>query len=135
VLLRRSSLGDGVREAPDRPLVVGELTLDPLRLSAAWKGSPVMLTVTEFLLLQSLVRRPGVVRTREQLMEDAYPDRVSVSDRTIDSHVKRIRRKFAAVDPSFDGIEGVYGAGYRYAPIAPGGRAPAAPDGSGQGPA
>ncbi len=72
------------------------------------------LTVTEFLLLQSLMRRPGAVKTREQLMEDAYPDRVSVSDRTIDSHVKRIRRKFVAIDPTFAGIEGVYGAGYRY---------------------
>ena len=72
------------------------------------------LTVTEILLLQGLVRRPGIVKTREQLMTDAYPDRVSVSDRTIDSHVKRIRRKFQAVDGAFDCIEGVYGAGYRY---------------------
>ena len=74
----------------------------------------VLLTVTEILLLQGLVRRPGIVKTREQLMIDAYPDRVSVSDRTIDSHVKRIRRKFQAVDSAFDQIEGVYGAGYRY---------------------
>jgi two-component system, OmpR family, response regulator ChvI len=66
------------------------------------------------MLLHCLVRRPGAVKTREQLMDDAYPDRVSVSDRTIDSHVKRIRRKFAVVDPAFAGIEGVYGAGYRY---------------------
>ena len=72
------------------------------------------LTVTEFLLLQSLARRPGVVKTREQLMEDAYPDRVSVTDRTIDSHVKRIRRKFELVDREFTGLESVYGAGYRY---------------------
>ena len=76
--------------------------------------SRVALTVTEILLLQGLVRRPGIVKTREQLMIDAYPDRVSVSDRTIDSHVKRIRRKFQVVDPAFDRIEGVYGAGYRY---------------------
>jgi two-component system response regulator ChvI len=103
-----------VREAQDRLIVAGELTLDPLRLSAVWKRVAVPLTVTEFLLLHSLVRRPGVVRSREQLMEDAYPDRVSVSDRTIDSHVKRIRRKFVAVDPAFTGIDGVYGAGYRY---------------------
>ena len=89
---------------------------DPLRLSATWKGSPIQLTVTEFLLLQALARRPGVVRTREQLMDAAYPDRVSVSDRTIDSHVKRIRRKFQDADPSFDAIAGVYGAGYRYVP-------------------
>jgi two-component system response regulator ChvI len=65
-------------------------------------------------LVQSLLRRPGVIKTRDQLMEDAYPDRVSVSDRTIDSHIKRIRRKFALIDPGFDRIEGVYGAGYRY---------------------
>jgi two-component system response regulator ChvI len=115
VLLRRASHGDGARQTQDRPLVVGDLTLDPLRLSVLWKGSSVPLTVTEFLLLQSLVRRPGVVRTREQLMDDAYPDRVSVSDRTIDSHVKRIRRKFVGVDDRFNAIEGVYGAGYRFA--------------------
>jgi two-component system response regulator ChvI len=114
VLLRRASYTDGPREAAEGLLTMGGLVLDPLRLSAQWKGRPVPLTVTEFLLLQSLARRPGVVKTREQLMEDAYPDHVSVSDRTIDSHVKRIRRKFAAVDPAFRGIEGVYGAGYRY---------------------
>jgi two-component system response regulator ChvI len=114
VLLRRASHTESSREVQDRPLVVGNLTLDPLRLSVMWRGTPVPLTVTEFLLLQSLVRRPGIIRRREQLMEDAYPDRVSVSDRTIDSHVKRIRRKFTAVDPSFARIEGVYGAGYRY---------------------
>jgi two-component system response regulator ChvI len=114
VLLRRAHHSAAPRDAHERPMVSGDLTLDPLRLSVSWKGSAVALTVTEFLLLQSLARRPGVVRTRDQLMDDAYPDRVSVSDRTIDSHVKRIRRKFAAVDPAFDGIDGVYGAGYRF---------------------
>jgi two-component system response regulator ChvI len=114
VLLRRASHTESAREIQDRPLVVGNLAVDPLRLSVMWRGTLVPLTVTEFLLLQSLVRRPGIIRSREQLMEDAYPDRVSVSDRTIDSHVKRIRRKFTEVDPSFAGIEGVYGAGYRY---------------------
>ena len=69
---------------------------------------------TAFLLLLALVRRPGIVKSRDQLMDEAYPGHVSVSDRTIDSHVKRIRRKFSAVDPAFDGIDGVYGAGYRY---------------------
>jgi two-component system response regulator ChvI len=115
VLLRRAALG-GSTDVPDadKPIVEGDLVLDPLRLTATWKGSPVSLTVTEFLLLQALARRPGIVKTREQLMDAAYPDRVSVSDRTIDSHVKRIRRKFQASDPSFDGIAGVYGAGYRY---------------------
>lgn len=119
VLLRRAAYAGGPRDAADGVLAVGDLGLDPLRLAVQWKGSAVPLTVTEFLLLQSLARRPGVVKTREQLMEDAYPDRVAVSDRTIDSHVKRIRRKFAAVDPAFDRIEGVYGAGYRYLPEAP----------------
>jgi two-component system response regulator ChvI len=114
VLLRRAGYVEAAREPSERTLQVGELVLDPVRLLASWKGRTVPLTVTEFMLLHSLVRRPGAVKTREQLMDDAYPDRVSVSDRTIDSHVKRIRRKFAVVDPAFAGIEGVYGAGYRY---------------------
>jgi two-component system response regulator ChvI len=115
VLLRRASLVEGAgRQPEDRATAAGHLALDPLRLSAAWKGTPLPLTVTEFLLLSALARRPGVVKTRDQLMEEAYPDRVSVSDRTIDSHVKRIRRKLESIDPSFAGIEGVYGAGYRF---------------------
>jgi two-component system response regulator ChvI len=115
VLLRRAALGETpARATDDEPMVCGLLAIDPLRLTVAWDGRGVSLTVTEILLLQGLVRRPGIVKTREQLMQDAYPDRVSVSDRTIDSHVKRIRRKFQAVDPGFDRIEGVYGAGYRY---------------------
>jgi two-component system, OmpR family, response regulator ChvI len=115
VLLRRASLSDaGPREEDDRPRTVGSLTLDPLRLAATWNGVHVPLTVTEFLLLQALAQRPGVVKTREQLMDEAYPDRVTVSDRTIDSHVKRMRRKFLALDPGFAEIDGVYGAGYRY---------------------
>jgi len=114
VLLRRAGFADGPRAPEEHPKTIGSLVLDPVRLLVTWRDRTVPLTVTEFLLLQSLVRRPGAVKTREQLMEDAYPDRVSVSDRTIDSHVKRIRRKFAAVDPAFAGIEGVYGAGYRY---------------------
>ncbi len=115
VLLRRASAADNTSRAnDDEPLVYGRLAIDPLRLTVAWDGRLVPLTVTEILLLQGLVRRPGIVKTREQLMQDAYPDRVSVSDRTIDSHVKRIRRKFQAVDSGFDQIEGVYGAGYRY---------------------
>jgi two-component system, OmpR family, response regulator ChvI len=115
VLLRRASAGDAVsRTTDDQLMVAGRLSVDPLRLTVAWDGRSVPLTVTEILLLQSLARRPGVVKTREQLMQDAYPDRVAVSDRTIDSHVKRIRRKFQAIDSTFDQIEGVYGAGYRY---------------------
>ena len=114
VLLRRARQAEEPRTPHESTIAAGDLVLDPLRLSATWKGTAVPLTVTEFLLLQSLVRRPGVVKTREHLMQDAYPDLVSVSDRTIDSHVKRIRRKFAAVDPAFGAIEGVYGAGYRF---------------------
>jgi two-component system response regulator ChvI len=114
VLLRRAGHVDTARDPADRTLHVGALALDPIRLFVSWKGTTVSLTVTEFMLLHSLVRRPGAVKTREQLMDEAYPDRVSVSDRTIDSHVKRIRRKFTAIDPAFAGIEGVYGAGYRY---------------------
>jgi two-component system response regulator ChvI len=113
VLLRRAFPVEE-RKASDDIVKCGRLALDPLRLAVAWGGAAVSLTVTEFLLLHALVRRPGIVKTREQLMTDAYPDRVSVSDRTIDSHIKRIRRKFLVVDPSFNAIEGVYGAGYRY---------------------
>ena len=115
VLLRRASYAaDGDRAPADQPLEVGDLRVDPIRLQVSWKHTVVPLTVTECLLLQALAKRPGAVLTREQLMEHAYPDRTSVSDRTIDSHVKRIRRKFLAIDPVFVGIEGVYGAGYRY---------------------
>ena len=113
VLLRRGAAA-AERTPAEQPLTAGDLALDPLRFSTTWKGQPVSLTVTEFLLLQALAARPGIVKTREQLMTGAYPDRVSVSDRTIDSHVKRIRRKLQNVDPSFDRIEAVYGAGYRF---------------------
>jgi len=115
VLLRRASHADSSAAASDEVLVVGDLRVDPVRLNVTWKDAGIPLTVTEFLLVQALVRRPGAVLTRDQLMDAAYPDRTTVSDRTIDSHVKRIRRKFAAVDPAFAAIEGVYGAGYRYA--------------------
>jgi len=117
VLLRRAAATESApRGSNDQPVQCGPLSVDPLRLSVTWKDKPVPLTVTEILLLLGLVRRPGVVKTREQLMQDAYPDRVSVSDRTVDSHVKRVRRKLQAVDASFDEIEAVYGAGYRYRP-------------------
>ena len=79
-----------------------------------WRDQPVHLTVTEFLMLLAMARRPGHVKTREQLMREGYPYDVYVSERTIDSHIKRIRRKFADVVPDFDGVETVHGLGYRY---------------------
>ncbi|MEO7026541.1 MAG: response regulator transcription factor [Caulobacteraceae bacterium] len=92
----------------------GRLTLDPARHDCLWDGKPVRLTVTEFLLLQSLAQRPGFVKSRDNLMDAAYEDQVYVDDRTIDSHIKRMRKKFREVDPEFDSIETLYGVGYRY---------------------
>ena len=92
----------------------GKLTLDPARHACFWDGRPVRLTVTEFLLLQALAQRPGFVKSRDNLMDAAYEDQVYVDDRTIDSHIKRMRKKFRAVDPEFDAIETLYGVGYRY---------------------
>ena len=96
-------------------LVRGRLVMEPARHEIAWDGAPVSLTVTEFLVLEALAQRPGVVRTRNQLMDLAYHDDIYVDDRTIDSHIKRIRRKFRQVDPAFDAIETLYGAGYKFA--------------------
>jgi len=92
----------------------GRLTLDPARHDCMWDGRPVRLTVTEFLLLQSLAQRPGFVKSRDNLMDAAYDDQVYVDDRTIDSHIKRMRKKFRQVDGDFDAIETLYGVGYRY---------------------
>ena len=97
-----------------KPLKRGKLTLDPARHDCLWDGRPVKLTVTEFLLLQSLAQRPGFVKSRDNLMDAAYDDQVYVDDRTIDSHVKRMRKKFRVIDPEFDAIETLYGVGYRY---------------------
>lgn len=101
-------------EAAGRALKRGKLTLDPARHDCLWDGKPVKLTVTEFLLLQSLAQRPGFVKSRDNLMDAAYDDQVYVDDRTIDSHIKRMRKKFREVDPEFDAIETLYGVGYRY---------------------
>ncbi|HEY7698720.1 MAG TPA: response regulator transcription factor, partial [Vicinamibacteria bacterium] len=87
---------------------------DLARYQASWKGRLLPLTVTEFLLLQSLARRPGHVKSRSRLMEECYPNDAYVSERTIDSHVKRLRKKFLGIDPRFDAIDTVYGLGYRY---------------------
>jgi two-component system response regulator ChvI len=92
----------------------GHLRMDPLRHTVEWKGQDVALTVTEFMLLQTLAQRPGFVKSREQLMDVAYDDQVYVDDRTIDSHIKRLRKKMRGVDDSFCAIETLYGIGYRY---------------------
>ncbi len=115
VLRRREAAGDDEeRSEADKAIERGKLTLDPLRHACTWAGEPVTLTVTEFLILQALAARPGFVKSRDQLMDTAYDDQVYVDDRTIDSHIKRIRKKFRAVDEDFSSIETLYGVGYRY---------------------
>jgi two-component system response regulator ChvI len=114
-LLRRTRAGLAGPETGDKkPIVRGELTLDPNRHACTWKGDQVRLTVTEFLILQALAQRPGYVKSRDQLMDAAYDDQVYVDDRTIDSHIKRLRKKFRDIDDTFDAIETLYGVGYRY---------------------
>lgn len=93
----------------------GRLTMDPARHRVTWDGRDVTLTVTEFMILEALAARPGVVKSRNQLMDIAYQDDIYVDDRTVDSHIKRLRRKFRAVDGSFKAIETLYGVGYRFA--------------------
>jgi len=108
-------IGTGSGPSPaSKAIKRGRLTLDPARHDCLWDGKPVRLTVTEFLLLQSLAQRPGFVKSRDNLMDAAYEDQVYVDDRTIDSHIKRMRKKFREVDPEFDAIETLYGVGYRY---------------------
>ena len=115
-LLRRNETGDAAPiDGEAQPsLTRGELVLDPSRHQCTWKGKEVHLTVTEFLLLKSLAERPGHVKNRDQLMDAAYGETIYVDDRTIDSHIKRVRRKFREVDPDFEQIETLYGIGYRY---------------------
>lgn len=105
---------DGEEQLP-QPVRRGRLVMDPPRHLVTWDEKPVELTVTEFLILEALAVRPGVVKSRNQLMDAAYSDDVFVDDRTIDSHIKRLRRKFREVDPEFTGIETLYGAGYSFA--------------------
>jgi two-component system response regulator ChvI len=100
--------------AKKEALTRGKLALDPQRHECTWDGKPVRLTVTEFLILQALAQRPGFVKSRDSLMDAAYDDQVYVDDRTIDSHIKRLRKKFKAVADDFDAIETLYGVGYRY---------------------
>jgi two-component system response regulator ChvI len=113
-LLRRTDTGgDKVAKEGDK-LVRGELVLDSTRHLCVWRGKQVNLTVTEFLLLKSLAERPGHVKNRDQLMDAAYGETIYVDDRTIDSHIKRLRKKFREVDNDFAQIETLYGIGYRY---------------------
>ncbi len=115
VLFRRAAIDHGAtRPAADAPLQHGELELDLQRYTVRWKGLPINLTVTEFMMLHALVRHPGHVKTRKQLHQDGYPHDAYVSDRTIDSHIKRVRRKFEEVDPAFEKVDTVYGLGYRW---------------------
>lgn len=116
-LLRRqeAEAGDAAGTPEDSKIMVrGHLTMDPLRHAVTWKEQDVTLTVTEFLLLQALAQRPGFVKSRDQLMDVAYDDQVYVDDRTIDSHIKRLRKKMRSVDTEFSAIETLYGIGYRY---------------------
>ena len=115
-VLRRSAPRDGSAPVEDKSKVLerGKLKMDPERHTCLWDNRQVTLTVTEFLILQALASRPGVVKSRDALMDAAYDDQVYVDDRTIDSHIKRLRKKFKAVDNSFDVIETLYGVGYRF---------------------
>ncbi|MDG1863550.1 MAG: response regulator transcription factor [Yoonia sp.] len=107
--------GETIEETEEtKSMVRGELVMDPLRHAVKWKGNDVSLTVTEFLLLQALAQRPGFVKSRDQLMDVAYDDQVYVDDRTIDSHIKRLRKKMRNTDGTFSAIETLYGIGYRY---------------------
>jgi len=115
VLRRREAQAEPAeRDESEKVIQRGKLLLDPLRHACSWSGKPVTLTVTEFLILKALAVRPGFVKSRDQLMDAAYDDQVYVDDRTIDSHIKRIRKKFRANDKDFASIETLYGVGYRY---------------------
>jgi len=114
-LLRRVDLSTGDASGGAEDLLMrGDLALDSSRHQCTWKGADVTLTVTEFLLLCSLARNPGHVKNRDQLIDAAYGEHIYVDDRTIDSHIKRLRKKFRLIDPTFDQIETLYGVGYRY---------------------
>jgi two-component system response regulator ChvI len=113
VEMRAQPEEEGEAPPPER-ITRGRLDMDPARHRVRWAGQPVTLTVTEFLILEALASRPGFVKSRDQLMDVAYQDDVYVDDRTIDSHIKRLRRKFRATDPEFKAIETLYGVGYRF---------------------
>jgi len=114
-LIRRGEIAREHDNGQGEPVIVrGRLTLDPARHLCIWCDEVVELTVTEFLILKSLAQRPGHVKNRDQLMDSAYGEHIYVDDRTIDSHIKRLRKKFKAVDSEFAHIETLYGVGYRY---------------------
>ena len=116
-LLRRESMRAAPAETapePDAIIKRGDLLLDGSRHACSWRSQPVDLTVTEFLLIKCLAQKPGHVRSRQQLMEAAYGEHIYVDDRTIDSHIKRLRKKFKTVDDDFQQIETLYAVGYRY---------------------
>ncbi|MEM8916300.1 MAG: response regulator transcription factor [Pseudomonadota bacterium] len=114
-ILRREELTrDDGESDPDAMIKRGPMELDGDRHSCTWHGKPINLTVTEFLLVRALAQRPGHVKSRDQLMDAAYGDHIYVDDRTIDSHIKRIRKKFKVVDDDFSQIETLYGVGYKY---------------------
>jgi two-component system response regulator ChvI len=113
-LLRREGNRGGTEKGSEASITRGDLTLDPNRHLCTWKSQAVELTVTEFLLLKALAQRPGHVKSRDQLMDSAYGENIYVDDRTIDSHIKRLRKKFKALDNDFNQIETLYGVGYRY---------------------
>ena len=112
VLRRHEAKSDD--ENGDSIMRRGDLVLDPARHLCSWKGGEINLTVTEFLIVETLARRPGHVKNRDQLIDAAYGEHIYVDDRTIDSHIKRLRRKFKVVDDKFAGIDTLYGVGYRY---------------------
>jgi two-component system response regulator ChvI len=115
ILRRAEAIGEaGTEAARGKTIARGDLVMDPDRHLCTWRGEPVQLTVTEFLILHALAARPGHVKSRDQLMDAAYGENIYVDDRTIDSHIKRLRKKFKVVDDAFDKIETLYGIGYRY---------------------
>ena len=111
-VLRRADINDN--SGSEGLITIGNLSMDPDRHSCTWKGMDVKLTVTEFMILEALARRPGVVKNRDQLLDAAYGETTYLDDRTIDSHIKRLRRKFRETDQEFDSIETLYGVGYKY---------------------
>ena len=116
-VLRRTQARENPEEPGEDvkpPIERGRLRMDPARHKVTWTGKDVALTVTEFLILEALAQRPGFVKSRDQLMDAAYTDDVYVDDRTIDSHIKRLRKKFRQADGAFNGIETLYGVGYRF---------------------